>query len=191
MYRKITMVGILIVSVIFCLTGCISGKIVLPSDHLTNVSVLRYVTAEKEDGEIVWNGTDKDENGNKIPVPTVEEMTNKSMRMDNYMKIQFDIKGKKDTLITAVKFNIVADRDCLLRIVIRDNVNLASEPLYVKTFSLKANIGDGFVVAGLSLTPKSKCLYIGNEPPIDNLKDYDGYKAKWHIKDLQIIRSEQ
>lgn len=178
---------ICIVAMLFLMTGCISGEIVKANDFLTNVKVLRYVSAEEEGGELVWNGTDRDENGNPIPVPTVDEMMGTEMRMDNYMKIQFNIKGDPDAVITAIKFNVVADREGMLRITIRDNLDLTKEPLFVKVFNLEANKGDGFVLAGLELTTKSKCLYIGNEPPLDNIKDYDGYKMKWKIKDLELV----
>lgn len=78
--KKLISLFSLIVVLALILTGCISGKIVKASDYLANVKVLRYVSAEKgEDDELVWSGTSLDENGDPIPVPTVEEMMGSSM----------------------------------------------------------------------------------------------------------------
>lgn len=171
----------------FVFGGCISGELAKPEDYLEGVNVLRYVTAESSDGEIVWNGSSLDENGEPIPVPSLDEMKGNTMFFDNYMKIQLGYSGGTQKVITAIKFNIVSDRDGVLRIVIRNNANVADEPIFVKTFNLKANEGDGFVLAGINLSAENECLYIGNEPPAENIKDYEGYRMKWKIKDLQIV----
>lgn len=185
--KRIIILCCIVIIVCCSLTGCISGEIAEANDYLSNVSVLRYVSAEQSDGEIIWNGSNYDEDGNPLPVPTVEEMMSSTMRMDNYMKIQFSITGDSNKAITAIKFNVVSDRAGTIRLVVRDNLDLAREPLFAKVFNLNENEGAGFILAGLELTTQSECLYIGNEPETQDIKDYDGYKMKWKIKDLEIV----
>lgn len=172
------------------MSGCIAGTIARPSEYFTDVKALRYLAKEKEDGEIEWGDTDKDESGNLLPIPSMGEIEGNGMSMDNYIMLSLQRKNDKETVV-ALSFNIVADRAGTIRIVLRDTDDLKEEPIFVKTFNLDSFESGGFILAGIELTSKSKCLYIGNEPPESNIKDYDGYEMKWKIKDFQIVLASE
>ena len=92
--------------------------------------------------------------------------------------------GDKSELGTFMTYE---DNKFMYRPLAKESYDLAREPLFAKVFNLNENEGAGFILAGLELTTQSECLYIGNEPETQDIKDYDGYKMKWKIKDLEIV----